>query len=49
VDRKIASSDTHSVSVGHGLFSHQIIHTAKRTACRYTNHEAVMVRVRALI
>ena len=26
-----------SVSVGHGLFSNTSIHTAKTTACRYTN------------
>ena len=32
VDRKIASSDTTSVSFGHGLDSTNNIHTAKATA-----------------
>nr|WP_232524853.1 hypothetical protein [Nocardioides mangrovicus] len=37
VERKIASSDTTSVSVGHGLFSTTSIHTPNSTMCRYTN------------
>ena len=32
VDRKIASSDTKRVNLGHGSFSKKIIQTAKRTA-----------------
>src|SRR6478672_22138 len=36
VDRKIASSDTIRVSVGHGLFSKTSIHVANRTTWRYT-------------
>ena len=33
VDRKIASSETTSVSVGHGLFSKNSIHSANSTMC----------------
>jgi len=34
VDRKIASSDTTSVSVGHGLDSKNSIQAANSTTCR---------------
>jgi hypothetical protein len=34
VDRKMASSDTIRVSVGHGLFSNTSIHSANRKAWR---------------
>jgi hypothetical protein len=37
VDRKMASSDTIRVNVGHGLFSMTNIQNAKSATCRYTN------------
>ena len=36
VDKKIDSSDTMRVSVGHGLFSNTTIHIPNRATCRYT-------------